>query len=260
MLAIWSSISLVALVLLVRRLSGGFHNLLPLWAMCLTTVFTAGAGLAAYAIHWSVTRRFPENAANRWLPSLMTLLPALLVGIALLPEYTVTSISFLALTVLLIGAALWLFSDNPAFLDRIRQPSVSQVESLPPDDAANLLSGTFHGSLDSDRREWFQQMTRTQTKDGRDVLDGTFVVRLAQGKKQATIHQPFSPPFGVRPAVTCNVGNACAVRVKAASIYPFGVRFEVRHSPQVAGDEVAEIVFQASAPALITDSAAGVRE
>ena len=106
--AIWTSLVVVAVVVVSRKLAGAFSQELPASAVCLLTTLATALSLAAHFLFQSVRR-----TASRQRPfsvvvvtGVVTLIPPFALGIALLPAHSIVATSYLAALFLFVCAAL----------------------------------------------------------------------------------------------------------------------------------------------------------
>ncbi|HET6882941.1 MAG TPA: hypothetical protein VFI31_22420 [Pirellulales bacterium] len=81
-----------------------------------------------------------------------------------------------------------------------------------------------------------QQLTRTITPDGADVIRGRLTVCIDCGSRTAAGHVAFCPPFGERPSFEIEAADQTVATLKVSQLYSHGARVEVR-LPQLAQAE-----------------------
>lgn len=80
-----------------------------------------------------------------------------------------------------------------------------------------------------------QQMTRTQTAEGGDRFDGTFLAEFPAEAMTTTVHIPFCPAFEKTPNVQVYPLDESIAALRITSSKPFGMRVDVkRNHPAIA--------------------------
>jgi hypothetical protein len=100
---------------------------------------------------------------------------------------------------------------------------------------------------DEDRGVVFA-MTRRAGEEGEDSLQGTLRLDLPAGRRQATFHIPFIPPFASAPRFECEADGDDSLRVKVGLVLPWGARIEARRS-HAEDEATVDVAFQATLPA-----------
>jgi hypothetical protein len=72
-----------------------------------------------------------------------------------------------------------------------------------------------------------QQITRTPTAEGREVIHGTLVAELAAGERSATLYVAFCPPFERLPQVEAEATDCPDASVKLIQALHHGAQLEV---------------------------------
>ncbi len=80
-----------------------------------------------------------------------------------------------------------------------------------------------------------QQLWRTRTADGKDLLRGTLLAEFTPGERQVTLYVGFCPPFEMLPIVEAEVADGFEAELKLAPVLHNGAQIEVRLSE--AADE-----------------------
>ena len=248
---IWTFVDLVALVLLCRRLAGAFPRHLSLfdfgWLLFVATVLSCLAcGL------WL---RDEEDTPSRMLwRSVACLAPVVALSFALWPGRSIGALctALVAWIVTACVAARPAFVFRKGWLDRIREAmaefSLFLVESLPGSSPSDETTVTeFESRKPADLR-----LERRTTAEGIDEIEGTAEARFATGQKHCTLHIAFCPPFGERPTVELLTSPGLDVQVKAAAVYPYGVRIDVRRSGDATEAGVCRVEFRAQASGALT--------
>ena len=92
-----------------------------------------------------------------------------------------------------------------------------------------------------------QQLTRSSTVEGGDVLCGTLRLDFSPGQRTGNLHVAFCPPFAVTPEMTAVQADGPQARIKIAQLLPYGVRLEVKLAAAI--DRSAAVVVQITARA-----------
>ncbi|HVW02788.1 MAG TPA: hypothetical protein VHB77_20690, partial [Planctomycetaceae bacterium] len=231
-LLLWVFVDVIALVLLARRLAGAFPLHLSVfdfsWILALGTILSC---LARGLMH-----RDEESLPRPLWRILLCLAPVVALSFALWPGRSVGAIgtALVAWTVTAIVAARpalvfgegWLEQLGGMFVEFSRFLSDALPGSTP---AVEPSAEEFDASEQAGVR-----LERRTTAAGIEEIDGSAVARFAAGQKHCTVHVAFCPPFGARPAVELAVGSGLDAQVKAAAVYPYGVRIDVRRSGDAA--------------------------
>jgi hypothetical protein len=90
-----------------------------------------------------------------------------------------------------------------------------------------------------------QQLTRSRTADGGDLLSGWLRVDLAAGQRTANLHVAFCPPFARAPRVSVQQIDGPEARVKTVQTLPYGVRFDLKVADE--GPEASTLLLQFAA-------------
>lgn len=101
----------------------------------------------------------------------------------------------------------------------------------------------------SDQHAW-QWMTRTQTANGGELIQGSTRAHFAAGEKQTVAHLAFIPPLSGMPEFACELADDCNARVKLVAAYPYGIRIELKRADCVPPMTV-EIRYTASSQAAV---------
>ena len=73
-----------------------------------------------------------------------------------------------------------------------------------------------------------QQLTRSTTAQGGDMLCGALRLDLAAGQRTGNLHVAFCPPFAGTPEITAVQVDGPEARIKIAQLLPYGVRMDVK--------------------------------
>jgi hypothetical protein len=86
-----------------------------------------------------------------------------------------------------------------------------------------------------------QQMTRTLTPHGEEIIRGSLAVRIDRGSRMAAGHVAFCPPFVERPSFHVESDDRENATLKVSQLFPHGARIEVR-LPQMARADITVYV------------------
>ena len=246
--AVWCSVGIVSAVLLVRRLSGGFQNSLSDGSACLVTVIAIVISLLGYSL---IRKSSSAIDGQRWwivVSALLVIVPPIVLGLALMPEGSTVGLA-LQFSVCLLAAVFYVAVSGVDLWAWKRGGSAPARDRMDISSDSLMDDEEFRDEEDAfDADGLVCQFARQHTPDGQDVLIGTHFVKLAPGQKQEVLHLPFSPAFEVTPDVSCEALDAEGVRVKAASVQPYGARLEIRRSGQTDSETTAQIQVFISAP------------
>jgi hypothetical protein len=97
-----------------------------------------------------------------------------------------------------------------------------------------------------------QQLTRSTTAQGGEVLCGTLRLDLAAGQRTGNLHVAFCPPFAGTPEIAAQQVDGPEARIKIAQLLPYGVRMDIK----LVGpsDEPAGVLVQFTARATGSDN------
>jgi len=83
-----------------------------------------------------------------------------------------------------------------------------------------------------------------------DSLRGRVLVRLSAGRRTASAHVAFCPPFAETPAMRIKARSLAGMDVSVGQVLPHGARFDVKLSTSSARPLAVPIEFRASGPAV----------
>ena len=264
---IWSCLLLIAVLILSRKTAGAFRDEVSELAALLVALFATGLSLTAFVLFQSARFRNLQNT-GRIAAGVVTLVPPMVLGIALAPTDSTVAAGCLAILFLVASGAVLvsgqdvvsrLIGPQAANDKSPSAPITTDEESYAAESAADEETPEISPTIDlpvvaaSDNvHQW---MTRSADDNGRDSIEGAILVAIAAGQNQATLHVPFSPPFAGHPQISCEVLNDCPVRVKVASAHPYGVRIEIRRSGSAALADSVKVGFHAVGAPLRIDAA-----
>jgi hypothetical protein len=269
-LAIWSVTTLVAAVLISRRIGGAFGAETGAVTPCLAATVAFLFSLAANALRCTAN----PSATNRkqLVAAAVTLVPPLGIGVALW-----TSSSALVggyLTALLVVAALAaivtrdLSSDAvvgnfallspPAGRGLPSQSSVQVAVNVQPSSVLELPMHSDQDTIGPDEVPFpvdeesgeadpsiLQWMTRRQLADGREAVEGAVRIFFESGNRFAVAHIAFVPPLSERPNAECQVLVDFEGRARIGVAQAYGLRIEARRSESDLCALSVEVAFSA---------------
>lgn len=232
--------SLGGSLLAVRRLAGGFaapESALP--ALLAGTSFAAIAWLLAASLRRVVERArptlgFDDEAAAP--VAAIALLPAVVIAFALLPARPAATLVGLAGVWAISGYGAYRRAGGRGMAPALRQ-SIARLrkgESSHPADVEHARDFD-----DSDLVQW----QRRREGSGQPV-EGGLRIEFQPGQMQIAAHVPFVPPLDGIPEVDCRTSDP-SLRVKAAAVYSYGIRFDIRRTEACDEPASAALTFSA---------------
>lgn len=268
---IWSALLVSDAVLIARCLSGEWVAPLPPLLAVVSMIAVAAASHLAWLAFQAHSRRTASNEISRWVPVGVSLAASALWCLALATQSAPLTSGLLAGVILFqwlaalatvaseerggTGAAL---SDSQAvvrtptsgrnhldetsqFPSRIESPIRGSHVSEPTE-----FEPIVFESSDSEDEDVTQWMSRRMTDDG-EVIEGWMRVSFQSGQREATIHVSFCPPLPGSPAIETEDLEGADLEIRAASVFPFGLRMTARRSGSTQEPQVARIGFVATA-------------
>ncbi len=243
-IGIWSGLTIIAVVVLSRKLNGAFEQQPHDLAACLIAFFAMTLGVIANIL-FQLTKRTATNPASSIVAGVITLVPPIVLGVALLSSHSSnTAVTFLVTLFVLASAVVVVAGEKSIQMRPPTQMGTIRLLSHESDVASLGQTTSPEVSLDETVSQW---MTRKALSTGDDRLEGAIKVHLDARQRQANIHIPFSPPFSIPPQIDCDVLNDCPVRLKVRAVHPFGARIELRRSAATQTEETVEVGFRAIA-------------
>lgn len=276
---IWSSLIVVTVLLLSRRVSGGIGNVSSAWP----SILISSLAMLLSGFGWV---SFQQRAADRLLrteqiAAVVAWLPTWLSGVALLPSDSALARGWLFGIAALSAAGLALsvstsptrergvVTEDHSLARRTRESgrlgeAVDRTTTSPPsadpdvDVRATVAAPSDLSVFDpvaEERSEdsTTQWMTRQSLPDGADQIEGSIRVPFVAGQRAASVHVPFSPPFASVPQVECETDGDAPARWKLAVVYAYGMRVDLKRE---SSDEPAGIELSYSATCESTASEA----
>jgi hypothetical protein len=142
--------------------------------------------------------------------------------------------------------ALWItLAVEELFAWRLVVGPVGRAGRVLPGAAAGLSGSAEAVSPGIPGEEVLQQLTRSRTADGGELLSGWLRVDLAAGQRTANLHVAFCPPFARAPRISVQQIDGPEARVKAVQTLPYGVRFDLKVADE--GPEASTLLLQFAA-------------
>ncbi|MEX0701271.1 MAG: hypothetical protein WD069_04175 [Planctomycetales bacterium] len=264
-----------ALVLAGRRLAGGFPAPASAFPAVLAALAACGFGLALAArrprglsrVGWAVPTTAPEERSRQAsvgaapptdfdpaISAAILQVPALLVGLALIPARQAGAIAALALLIVLSGYAAWRLmggSGLQVLARRIRRAAGAKPPRAPAV-AGPSLAAEF--SEDPSLVQWL----RRRSVDGAELIEGGLRVEFRAGQKQTSVHAPFVPPLAGIPAVECcAAGGGPSLRLKVGAVHTWGLRLDARRTEAIEEPATSLVRFSARLDGAPWDVATG---
>ena len=240
---------LITFWLLIRRIGGQLQH--PLSTATLVAVAVIVASLAAsLRVVWY---RTGLRLSSRRLPVLLVwMFPSLIVlmlGIAL--SITGTGIfrllCFWSILLISEGAWWWFAWRQPsgtAWRPGLRRSGPSSNSSDPNQQArtAEMQPARDEVALPESVS---QQITRASVESDKDTVSGLLRAHFAPRERSQSLHVAFCPPMLRPPKVTVVQLSGPRVRIKAADVQNFGVRFDLRLATAAHEEQNILIHFEA---------------
>ena len=99
-----------------------------------------------------------------------------------------------------------------------------------------------------------QQIVRSLTPDGGEVLAGWMRVPMALGQRSTSVHLAFCPPFSRTPRVTVEQLEGPRARIKTVQLLPYGARFDLKLAAQSETAGTVLLRFSAETSPLAPDA------
>ncbi len=243
--AIWTSLIVITVVVLSRKVAGAFQDQLPTNVACLITLLATVLSLTASTLFQIQSQERAKT--TRIVTGIVTLVPPMTLGVTLLPSNSILAVTFLAILFLLASVVLILVGEKCIVCAK------SQLESTEPfreqfdkmDKIEELVS--INSRMADSSLQLSQWMTRMLTDDGRDHIEGSVKIHFSRSQKQGAVHLTFNPPFTETPELTCEVLNHCPARLVVSVIHTYGARIDVRRTSNSSTAEMADVGYHAAA-------------
>lgn len=263
---IWSSLIVVTVLLLSRRVAGSIDGRVSAWpCLLVSSLVTLLSGVGWLAFQQGIAVRSPRAEQ---IAAVIAWFPPWLSGVALLPSDSAFARGWLFGIAAFCAAILALTQLCPkrergqiapevhalSGLENESRRSASSVDRTLTSDRPNGSIGTTSALSDlfvfdplADERSseaTTQWMTRRWLPDGIDQIEGAIRVPFVAGQRAVSIHVPFSPAFAAVPQVECETIGDETARWKLSVVYAYGMRVDLKRE---SSDEPAEIELSYSA-------------
>ncbi len=268
-LAVWSAVTLAAVVVVSRRLAGAFSPREAGAALpCLASTVAILLSLAAHTL-WRSAQSAQATIRRQAVAIGVTMVPAFALGAALWTASSAFVGGYLGGLFLVSGLVALSIQDNRPFamvwtiIDGTapdsREKSVSREShragsaeihasampteiTLLDDDASSrvpregvevgrdeVLADEADEEIEKDS-SIVQSLTRRQLADGSELVEGAVRVAFADGEKTASAHVAFVPPLNGRPQADCQIISDFDGRAKIGLAEAYGLHIEVRRA------------------------------
>ena len=226
------SLLAVALVLGWRRLSGELTRPLAT-PMLLVVAVSIAISAAAARVAWQYQRlsRAPTGLGRLVSPALSLAVMILAASISLPGTWAVGLCLFWGI---LAVEEAWAWKRYPVALGRrLADRATDRNTGLPAKSERSQPSNlnpipnvdTIHRPPGEDV---LQQLTRSRTATGCEVISGWLRVPVAVGQRSASVHVAFCPPFARTPKTSAEQLGGPDARIKMVQLLPYGVRFDLK--------------------------------
>jgi len=271
-ITVWSLLTLIAVVLIARRVGGAFQTDVGSTAPCIAATIAVLLSLVANAV-W-ITVNASASSRKQIVAAALTLLPPLTMGCALWTAPSTLVGGYLGGLSLIAAVATVAISDlspgsgnrdravaremqqESAFLPKRNQdgailidvPEVS--ESVDPVVASEDHSDSPVEEFIDDETEEFdpsilQSMTRRLLDDGSEAVEGSVRIYFGPGERTAAAHVAFNPPLSDRPRVECQALSDFDGRARIGVAQSYGLRIEARRSEPARDAVCVDVGFSA---------------
>jgi hypothetical protein len=263
-ITVWSFVTLIAVVLIGRRVSGAFQTDVGSAVPCIAATIAVLLSLAANAV-WCTLNAY-GSSRKQIVAAALTLLPPLTIGCALWTSHSTLVGGYLGGLGLIAAVATVAISDlSPDAASRLQaiatemqketafRPQRNQggavpiyvtelSESIDPVAASDDRSDSPVDEFVEDETEELdpsilQSMTRLLLDDGTEAVEGSVRIYFGPGERTAAAHVAFTPPLTDRPRVECQALSDFEGRVRIGVAQSYGIRIEARRS-ELARDAV----------------------
>jgi hypothetical protein len=263
-ITVWSFVTLIAVVLIGRRVSGAFQTNIGSAAPCIAATMAILLSLVANSVWCTVNAS--ASSRKQIVAAALTLLPPLTIGCALWTSPSTSVGGYLGGLCLIAAVATVAISDlSPGETSRVQAvareihkesaccPKAGQggailtdvievSESVEPviasDHPADLpVEEFFEDETEELDPSVLQSMTRRLLDDGTEAVEGSVRIYFGPGERTAAAHVAFTPPLTDRPRVECQALSDFEGRVRIGVAQSYGIRIEARRS-ESAGDAV----------------------
>lgn len=228
-LGVWTSLGLVATVVLLRRLSGAFtRELSPVafFGILLAAVILL---LIPHLLLAAISR--DQDDPSRSPRTLVSLLLLILLIASVIP---ISNLWAWGLAIGFLTATATVSRFPRRFLDACRSLHTRLREKLPdlfppiPVEQSPSAKTDLSTSQDDLDPHLVSNLTRSDTPES-TIVSGTLRVHFPVGLKQTNLHVPFVPPLDSVEQAECHCSGE-NIELKLGSLYTYGLRLEARRS------------------------------
>ncbi|HEX4072985.1 MAG TPA: hypothetical protein VHX68_17525 [Planctomycetaceae bacterium] len=256
-ITVWSFLTLIAVVLIGRRVSGAFQTDIGSAAPCIAATIAVLLSLIANAV-WCTVNAY-GSSRKQIVAAALTLLPPLTIGCALWTSHSTSVGGYLGGLGLIAAVATVAISDlSPGAGSGVQAvaravqkespccPKADQgrailtdltevSESVEPATTSDCHSESPIEEFVDDEAEEFdpsilQSMTRRLLDDGTEAVEGSVRIYFGPGERTAAAHVAFTPPLSDRPRVECQALSDFGGRVRIGVAQSYGLRIEARRA------------------------------
>jgi hypothetical protein len=272
---VWTAVTLIAAVLLSRRLAGALGTIRPVALPCVAGTMATCVSLAAHAL-WSAANP-SASGRKQAIAATLTILPTIVIAdvlwtfpSALTGGYLAALFVFAALATLFIRDFVPRESQNVERVEGVvssaleSKPAHRQIPPVPPRPidpptiegvALPFDEPIDEGTCDESDPTLSQTIVRRQLTEGAEIVEGTVRIHFGPGARAAVAHVSFVPPLVEKPRTECQVLSDFDGRVRIGLSQAYGLRFEARRSEptEEAGDVL--VGFSAEVRAVKSEAA-----
>jgi hypothetical protein len=247
---VWTALTLIAAVLLSRRVAGAFATNRPVALPCIAGTLATFVSLAAHAL-WSAAN--PAASGRRQaIAAALTILPAMVIADVLWTSSSALTGGYLAALFVFAAFATLFIRDfvprESEIAERVEGIVSSALEFMlahgpirsvtprpidPPtiEGVALPIDETIDDeSCDEPDPTLSQTIVRRQLTEGSEFVEGTVRIHFGPGARTAVAHVSFVPPLAEKPKAECQVLSDFDGRVRIGLSQSYGLRIEARHS------------------------------
>jgi hypothetical protein len=283
-LATQTALILLTVVVVSRRMSGGFHSEVSAAVPCLVATLAVFFSLAALAL-WASAAAPIASTRARLGAAALTVLPPLALGLSLWTSASAFVGGYLAAVTMasLVGAISIADATDGFSLARRTRSALFQVAptqewvalaACPPvfssrgagedtggqaASATRTIEGECEASLDEEDESddsLVQWMTRRRLANGGEVIEGAVRIELHPSEKVGVAHLAFVPPLSGDPRAECHLLCDFDGRVRITVAKSYGLRIEARQSGEPTLGIAINVAFSAQTPPAATRAAA----
>jgi hypothetical protein len=256
-ISVWSTIALIAVVLISRRVEGAYTSPSGALLPCVT---------ASLASLFSLVAQFLWNGENASMPSrrgqivaaAVTVIAPLGIGAALWNFDSIAAGGYLIALATMTCVAAAVIATDGFVQSGVNQTGkaarAANATPWAPEDIGEMASVT--GVLkatsppiddeepDKGDSSLLQSITRRLLPDGRETVEGAVRIHFVQGEKVAVAHVAFVPPLSSRPQAECNPLTDFGGRARVAVAQSYGLRIEARRTDDTS-DATVDVAFSA---------------